>query len=114
MRQSGIIAAGGLYALHHMYDRLAEDHAMAAAIGDGLAAAGFDVTPVDTNIVLWNAPVRGGAAAFCDACAADGVLLCPIGDDVVRAIPHYGNDPAVAPARALAVFRDVRRRLLRS
>ena len=96
-----------------MYGRLGEDHAMAAALGDGLRGAGFDVLPVETNIVLWKAPVAGGAAAFSEACEAEGVLLCPIGNDMVRAIPHYGNAPGDAD-RAVQVFRDVRRRLLRS
>jgi threonine aldolase len=53
MRQAGIIAAAALYALDHHVDRLAEDHARANRLAEGLAAAGVPLDPpdVDTNFV---------------------------------------------------------------
>jgi len=51
MRQAGILAAAGLYALEHQVRRLAEDHANAQRLADGLRAAGYEVEPVQTNMV---------------------------------------------------------------
>jgi threonine aldolase len=53
MRQAGIVAAAGVYALEHNIDRLAEDHARARRLGEGLAAAGVPVDPdeIETNFV---------------------------------------------------------------
>ena len=51
MRQSGQLAAAGLYALDHQVARLADDHANAQLLADGLRAAGYDVEPVQTNMV---------------------------------------------------------------
>ena len=53
MRQSGVIAAAGLYALQHNIDRLAEDHANAERLAAGLAAVvGVTVTGQATNMVF--------------------------------------------------------------
>jgi threonine aldolase len=52
MRQAGILAAAGLYALEHNVQRLAEDHANAERLARGLAAAGLRVEPVQTNMVF--------------------------------------------------------------
>lgn len=53
MRQAGIIAAGGLYALHHNINRLSDDHANARALANGLAAIdGLNVTACNTNMVF--------------------------------------------------------------
>jgi threonine aldolase len=53
MRQAGIVAAAGVYALDHHVDRLAEDHARAKRLAGGLAAAGLpvDLEEVETNFV---------------------------------------------------------------
>ncbi|RLU10165.1 low-specificity L-threonine aldolase [Pseudomonas prosekii] len=51
MRQAGILAAAGLYALDHNVQRLADDHANAQALADGLREAGYEVEPVQTNMV---------------------------------------------------------------
>ncbi len=64
MRQAGIVAAACLYALDHHVDRLADDHARARRLAEGLAAAGLPVDPetVETNFV--GVPVPDVAAAF--------------------------------------------------
>lgn len=54
MRQAGMLAAAGLYALEHNIDRLAEDHRRARDLASGLQALGFDVEPVQTNMVYVN------------------------------------------------------------
>ncbi|MDR6160868.1 low-specificity L-threonine aldolase [Pseudomonas fluorescens] len=51
MRQAGLLAAAGLYALDHHVERLADDHANGQVLADGLREAGFVVEPVQTNMV---------------------------------------------------------------
>ncbi|WP_180698583.1 low-specificity L-threonine aldolase [Pseudomonas crudilactis] len=51
MRQAGVLAAAGLYALDHNVERLADDHANAQLLAEGLREAGFIVEPVQTNMV---------------------------------------------------------------
>ncbi len=60
MRQAGVLAAAGLYALQHQVERLAEDHANAARLGEGLAALGYNVEPVQTNMVYVQLGERAG------------------------------------------------------
>ena len=61
MRQAGVVAAAGIYAFDHNVDRLAEDHANATRLAEGLAAAGLPVDPqeVETNFVLLDAEALG-------------------------------------------------------
>jgi threonine aldolase len=101
MRQAGVIAAAGLYALEHHVDRLADDHANARRLAEGLAAIdGIAIDPaiVETNIVAFGVP---DAPAFCAALEADGVLMGPLGADRVRAVTHLDVD-ADGIERALA------------
>lgn len=51
MRQAGMLAAAGLYALDHQVERLAHDHAQAARLGAGLAELDYQVEPIQTNMV---------------------------------------------------------------
>jgi threonine aldolase len=63
MRQAGIIAAAGLYALEHHVDRLAEDHANAERLAAGLASiSGLEVEPPQTNMVFVRIPADRTAA----------------------------------------------------
>ncbi|MGH3012328.1 MAG: threonine aldolase family protein [Gaiellaceae bacterium] len=92
MRQAGIVAAAGLYALDHHVDRLADDHANAKKLAEGLGEAGLpvDLEQVETNFVLLDVGALGLAAD--DAVArmrADGVLLSFAAKrDVLRAVTH--------------------------
>ena len=73
MRQAGVLAAAGLYALEHQIERLEQDHQRARAIAEGLQALGYAVEPVQTNMVYVQMGDRAGALkAFC---AERGVLL---------------------------------------
>jgi threonine aldolase len=51
MRQAGVLAAAGLYAMEHHVQRLAEDHSNAEYLAEGLRAAGLKVTAPQTNVV---------------------------------------------------------------
>jgi threonine aldolase len=98
MRQAGILAAAGLYALANNVERLAEDHANARAIAETLAASAsfvLDPASVQTNIIVFelaDAPGVPDAAAFVAACRERGVLLNAFGARVVRAVTHLDVD----------------------
>jgi threonine aldolase len=88
MRQVGILAAAGLYALDHHLERLAEDHEHARLLAERLGA---DPAAVDTNIVILdgvNAPVVAEAAK------AQGVLVGQIGPRRLRMVTHLDVDRA--------------------
>lgn len=96
MRQVGILAAAGLHAVEHHFDRLAEDHDRARRIGDLLEghAAVASVASVDTNIVIAQL-AQGRAASECvDALSGRGILCSAFGPDKVRWVTHldFGED----------------------
>jgi threonine aldolase len=98
MRQAGVLAAAGLYALEHNIDRLAEDHAKAKRLALGLAQInGIQLDPdsVQTNIVLFDVNGTGlGGEALVQRLAAEGVLLIEFGPATVRAVTHMGLSEA--------------------
>jgi threonine aldolase len=113
MRQAGIVAAAGLYALDHHVDRLAEDHENARVLAEGLAeldGVELDAEAVETNIVVFGVP---DAAEFCARLEREGVRMYAIGPRRVRAVTHLdvdraGIEQAVAAARtALGAGRSV-------
>jgi threonine aldolase len=73
MRQAGVLAAAGLYALEHQVQRLAQDHQRAREIAEGLEGLGYTVEPVQTNMVYVQMGDR--AAALKAFCAERGVIL---------------------------------------
>ena len=87
MRQSGILAAGCIHALDHHVDRLAEDHANARALAEGLAempGVGIDPETVDTNIVIFevaDAPLLAGRLS-------GEVDMQAFGPTRIRAVTH--------------------------
>ncbi|HEY8472469.1 MAG TPA: GntG family PLP-dependent aldolase [Natronosporangium sp.] len=94
MRQAGVLAAAGRYALAHHIDRLADDHARAARLAAALAPFGVvDAASVRTNIVrldLSKAPVD--AAALAAAAAERGVLISVLGPRFIRLVTHLDVD----------------------
>jgi threonine aldolase len=92
MRQAGILAAAGIYALQHHVERLAEDHANARLLAEGLAETpgiGLDPAEVETNIVFFDVQNTGmTAAAFTEALLAEGVRMGAVGRYRVRAVTH--------------------------
>jgi len=88
MRQSGIIAAGALYALANHRARLAEDHASAKTLASGLAGVrGVEVAPaeVETNMVRFRVRTMP-AQHLVDRLRAQGVLVLAVGPDAIRAV----------------------------
>ncbi|MCD5996786.1 low-specificity L-threonine aldolase [Pseudomonas sp. CDFA 602] len=73
MRQAGMLAAAGLYALDHQVARLADDHANAVFLAEGLKEAGYSVEPVQTNMVYVDIGDR--AAALKPFCGEQGISL---------------------------------------
>ncbi|MEU7869740.1 GntG family PLP-dependent aldolase [Dactylosporangium sp. NPDC049140] len=90
MRQAGILAAAGLYALRHNIPRLAEDHARAHRLAEALAPHGVvDPARIRTNIVpldLTGAAVDG--PAFAAAAREQGILVSVLGRRLVRLVTH--------------------------
>lgn len=101
MRQVGIIAAGGIYALDHNVERLADDHRRAKDLARKLAdVPGVVIDPdtVETNIVVFDFADGRDPYAFCEELAGRGVLLVPF-DPGVRAVTHlWIDDDAVEKA----------------
>ncbi len=92
MRQAGIIAAAGLYALDHNIDRLAEDHANAKILARGLAevpGVAIEVAHVETNIVFFDvAGVGLTATEAVQHMLARGVRMGATGRTLIRAVTH--------------------------
>jgi threonine aldolase len=96
MRQAGIIAAACIYALDHHVERLAEDHANARFLAEGLAEIrGLELDPatVETNIVWFD--VRGRRSdEVAAALKEEGVLIGSYGQGRMRAVTHLDVDRA--------------------
>ena len=98
MRQAGVLAAAGLYALDHHRARLADDHANARALAERLADARHvrvDPARVQTNIVMIELD-RGSPAAVIQKAREAGLLLGGSGPHRIRAVTHLDVDRAAA------------------
>ncbi|MBX6749214.1 MAG: aminotransferase class I/II-fold pyridoxal phosphate-dependent enzyme [Micromonosporaceae bacterium] len=108
MRQAGILAAAGRYALAHHIDRLADDHARARRLADALAPFGVvDPATVRTNIVLLDltkSPVD--AATLAGRAKEAGVLVSVLGPRLGRLITHLDVDDA-AIDQAIEVLASI-------
>jgi threonine aldolase len=104
LRQSGILAAAGLYALDHNLGRLVEDHANARLLAERLAGVrgvDLDLTTVQTNIVIFRmAPGAPDAATVVARAAERGVLVAAFAARTVRAVTHL--DVTSAACRSAA------------
>ena len=110
MRQAGIIAAAGLYALDHHVERLAEDHARAKLFATLIAALpGIDIDPeaVETNIVFFDVDRTGlSAHEIARLLLERGVRIGAEDEKQMRAITHLDVHEA-GVREAAAVLRDV-------
>lgn len=88
MRQAGLLAAAGLYALTHNVARLKNDHRRASQLGQGLIGLGYDVEPVQTNMVYVN----------CSTIAVD-----VLGDSLIR----QGIKVNLSPRLRLVTHMDI-------
>jgi threonine aldolase len=97
MRQAGIVAAGGVYSLEQMVDRLAEDHTNARYLAQGLAGIpGIEITsePPQTNIIFFTlADTEISLKYFLYALENEGVRVMELGKRKIRAVTHYGVGP---------------------
>jgi threonine aldolase len=100
MRQVGILAAAGLYALDHHVERLADDHRRAKRLADQL---GVDPADVDTNIVVLDVADAAGVAK---AAAGQDVLVSALGPRLLRLVTHLDVDDD-AIGEAIAVLRPL-------
>jgi len=107
MRQAGYLAAAGVYALEHHVERLAEDHANARRLGEGIAAIdGLQVNldRVVTNMVYCRFQAGPDTAKqVMEAARAEGVLAILTSPDTARMVTHLDVD-AKDIDRAIAVF----------
>jgi threonine aldolase len=94
MRQAGILAAAGIVALETMVQRLADDHANARHLAEGLARLPgivLDLDRVTTNIIIFElAPDALPPDALAEGLAALGVRIGAVGGRRIRAVTHYG------------------------
>jgi len=108
MRQAGILAAAGLYALDHHVDRLAEDQANARAFALALVdcpGVSIDLDSVQTNIVYFDTPGQD-ANALVARIAERGVDIGAMGPQTLRVVTHLDVNAAQV-TEAAAIIRQV-------
>jgi threonine aldolase len=109
MRQAGIIAGGGVYALTHHVERLAEDHANARRLAEGLAGLpGIKLDPaeIDTNLVFFDVTGSIDAPTAVERLLAQGIRMGAMGPRTIRAVTHLDVDsPGID--RALEAARQI-------
>ena len=111
MRQAGIIAAGALHALEHHRSRLADDHAHARLLAEGLAGLpGLDLDPttVETNMVLFRVQ-KVPAATLALEFELAGVRVLAVGPDTLRAVTSLMVTAADIPVAVEIIGRTLRK-----
>ena len=96
MRQVGLLAAAGIYALDNHIERLAEDHQKAKEIGEVLESVAYvtKVETIETNIIIFYVDEKIGADNFIQKMKAKNILLTPMGEGRIRIVTHldYTNE----------------------
>ena len=110
LRQVGIVAAAGLYALRNNIERLAEDHENARRIGLILADCGLDVFAAarPTNMVYFKAKDAASADRILEICRGEGILFNKSAPDTFRLVTHLGVSTEAALEAASAIAKAVR------
>lgn len=111
MRQAGVVAAAGLYALDHMIDRLQEDHDNARHLAEGLCAIKgvmLRQRAVETNIVFVDMAGTGIVPQRLSSTLKDAGVLAGATGSVVRFVTHYGIEHADVEEALSRVARAVR------
>jgi threonine aldolase len=109
MRQAGVIAAAGVYALANNVDRLQEDHENAKTLAQALACTSWAALVPDevvTNIIFFRTPERN-ADDVVHALAQKGILCGSAGQDVVRFVTHL-DVSRENTAEAARILQDVK------
>ena len=104
MRQAGVLAAAGAFALEHNVERLADDHANAERLATGLVALGLNVDPVQTSMVFVTIPAEQVAPLKAHLAAEDVAVL--LSGPRLRLVTHLDVDAAGIDraVRAFATF----------
>jgi threonine aldolase len=114
MRQAGILAAAGNYALAHLYERLAQDHANAARFAQLITACeGVKLTTpgVETNIVFFDVEAIGASAPELSAALeARGINIGAFSDTVMRACAHIDVSAADVDEAAAVLIEEIEKR----
>jgi threonine aldolase len=110
MRQAGVLAGAGLYALENHIERMADDHRRARALAEAIGAIeGIEVSleSVKTNMVYIDVSGTGhDAAAVVDKLNAQGVSLTAVSEQKLRAVTHLDVDDA-GVHRAVEAFNNL-------
>ncbi len=114
LRQAGVIAAPGIVALTSMIDRLAEDHALARRLAEGLAkieGLHVDVDAVETNMVMVDHAATGlHATRMADLLRAHGVITSTRPPHHVRLVTHRHHDAAAIDEAIRRIARALQQR----
>ncbi|MBK9760926.1 MAG: PLP-dependent transferase [Flavobacteriales bacterium] len=107
MRQAGILAAAGLYALDHHVERLKDDHARAQRLEAVLLELPGvkDLMPVETNIIIFSLQQDQDAASFCAKLKELGILAMAIGPSQIRMVLHLDVGDGSIEQIKLALLR---------
>jgi len=115
MRQAGVLAAAGIEALDNMVDRLADDHANARRLAEGLVGIpglAVNLESVQTNLIIWALSTdRVTAQEVVERLDAKGVKIMAVDSQQFRAVTHYGLN-AEDVDLAVEVTRRVMERLV--
>jgi threonine aldolase len=90
MRQAGILAAAGIYALHHNIEKLIEDHRRAKDIANVLKSCAYveNILPVDTNILIFDLATTVSFPSFQEKLLAHNIKISQFGPKTVRMVTH--------------------------
>ena len=111
MRQAGVLAAAGIYALEHMTVRLADDHRRAARLAEGIQnipGIQFEMGLPPTNMVFpsFTKNVPHNAAEIAKRLKEQGILAGVVAERRLRMVTHYWIDDA-AVNRTIEAFRKI-------
>ncbi len=109
MRQSGIVAAGALFALRNNNPKLADDRRNAIFFAENLAdVRGISIDPdkIETNIVIFELPELCEPTDFLNKCSEKSLRMVPFGGRSIRAVFHFQVDRA-STEKALEIINDV-------
>jgi threonine aldolase len=105
MRQSGLLAAAGMHALEHHVERLADDHAQASRLAEGLSGIpGVMVDPVHSNMVLAALP-EASLAGIAEYMRSRDILILGASGGRIRMVTHL-DIPEEAIDRVVDAFAD--------
>jgi threonine aldolase len=110
MRQNGILAAAGIYALDHHLERLREDHhhasLLAKRMADELPELKIENKEPETNMVFFRLGDPARSHQFLEKCVGNGLRFSLVGENRFRAVTHL-NIAEADIARSLSILKDV-------